>query len=83
LIIDLIPHSSKEVAMEPRKEPKRRFQIDALEERIAPAPVCPIPANENALPSNNAGTLNAVGKILAGPEQSHVALDNWFGKAAC
>ena len=69
--------------MRPCEEPRRRFQIDALEERIAPAPACPIPANENALPPNNDGTLNAAQHISAGPEQSHVALVNWFGKAAC
>ena len=60
-----------------------RFQIDRLEERIAPAPSCPIPANDNALPSNNDGTLNAAQHILAGPSEAHVALANWFGKAAC
>lgn len=69
--------------MKPHEEPKRRFQIDALEERIAPAPACPVPANDNALPPNNDGTLTAVQHILAAPEESHVALVNWFGKAAC
>jgi hypothetical protein len=61
-----------------------RFEIVKLEERIAPAGVpCPIPANDNALPPNNDGTANAAGRILDGPEQAGVALDNWFGKAAC
>ena len=69
--------------MEPCEVRKARFQIDRLEERIAPAPACPIPANDNALPPNNSGTLTAVQKILAAPEESHVALVNWFGKAAC
>jgi len=69
--------------MNPRPDARNRFQIDQLEERIAPTPNCPIPANEHALPINNDGTLNAVGHILAGPEEAHVALDNWFGKAAC
>lgn len=69
--------------MEPRKDSKCRFQIEALEERIAPAPACPIPANDHALPSSNDGTLNAAEHIRAGPEQSQVALANWFGKAAC
>lgn len=64
--------------MEPRKnEQKRRFQIEKLEQRIAPSPACPIPANDHALPSNNDGTLNAAGNI------PQVAKDNWFGKAAC
>jgi hypothetical protein len=69
--------------MNPRPDARSRFQIDQLEERIAPAPSCPIPANENALPNNNDGTLNAVGHILAGPEEARIALVNWFGKAAC
>jgi len=61
-----------------------RFQIDSLEERIAPAGVpCPIPANDHALPPNNDGTANAAAQIAGGPEQAGVALENWFGKAAC
>ena len=60
-----------------------KFQIDVLEERIAPAPSCPIPANANALPPDNPGTTNAAGHIVDGPEAAAVALDNWFGKAAC
>ena len=69
--------------MEARHEQKTRFRIERLEERITPSPACPIPANDNALPPNNSGTLNAAQHISAGPEQSHVALANWFGKAAC
>jgi hypothetical protein len=61
-----------------------RFEIVKLEERIAPAGVpCPIPANDNALPPNNEGTANAVDHIRDAPEQAAVALQNWFGKAAC
>jgi hypothetical protein len=66
-----------------RKDQQHRFQIEPLEPRIAPTPACPIPANDNALPPNNDGTLNAAQHILAGPEQAGVAIDNWFGKAAC
>ncbi len=69
--------------MRPVPEVRRKFQIDELEDRIAPAPACPVPANDNALPPNNDGTLNAVGNILAAPDEAHVALVNWFGKAAC
>jgi hypothetical protein len=69
--------------MNPRSEARSKFQIDQLEERIAPAPSCPIPANEHALPPNNDGTLNAAQHILAGPEQAGIAIVNWFGKAAC
>jgi hypothetical protein len=70
--------------MEPRQEEEpTRFQIDRLEDRIAPTPACPVPANENALPPNNDGTLNAAGHIAEGPSEAQVALANWFGKAAC
>jgi hypothetical protein len=69
--------------MEPRKEQQSRFQIVRLEQRIAPTPACPIPANDHALPSNNDGTLNAAQHIRSGPDQAGVALANWFGKAAC
>lgn len=60
-----------------------RLQVELLEDRNAPAPACPIPANDHALPPNNDGTLNAVQHILAGPEEARIALVNWFGKAAC
>lgn len=66
-----------------QNEVQNRFQIETLEERIAPAPGCPIPANDNALPLNNEGTANAVQNILTAPEEAHAALANWFGKAAC
>ncbi|MCI0361328.1 MAG: hypothetical protein L0211_22830 [Planctomycetaceae bacterium] len=69
--------------MKPVPEARRRFQIDELEDRIAPTPSCPVPANDNALPPNNDGTLNAAQHILAGPDEAAVAIANWFGRAAC
>ena len=70
--------------MEPRQEQQRsRFQIERLEQRIAPTVACPIPANDHALPGSNDGTLTAVQHIAPGPDQAGVALVNWFGKAAC
>jgi hypothetical protein len=63
--------------MQAHKERESRFQIDRLEERIAPSPTCPVPANENALPPDNPGTSTAAGHIPT------VAQENWFGQAAC